>query len=48
MYSEIHKLMKSVWYYKELPQQWKESIAVPIIWWTIKEIVVTVGRMSLL
>jgi competence CoiA-like predicted nuclease len=28
--SEIHKLIKSVWNMEELPDQWKESIIVPI------------------
>jgi hypothetical protein len=28
--SEIHKLIHSIWNKKELPQQWKESITVPI------------------
>jgi hypothetical protein len=29
-YSEIHKLICSIWNKEELPQQWKESIIVPI------------------
>jgi hypothetical protein len=28
--SEIHELIHSVWNKEELPQQWKESIIVPI------------------
>jgi hypothetical protein len=28
--SEIHKLIHSIWHKDELPQQWKESIIVPI------------------
>jgi hypothetical protein len=28
--SEIHKLICSIWNKEELPQQWKESIIVPI------------------
>jgi hypothetical protein len=28
--SEIHKLINSVWNKKELPDQWKESIIVPV------------------
>jgi hypothetical protein len=28
--SEIHKLLCSIWNKEELPQQWKESIIVPI------------------
>jgi hypothetical protein len=27
---EIHKLIHSIWNKEELPQQWKESIIVPI------------------
>ena len=27
---EIHKLIISIWYKEELPEQWKESIIVPI------------------
>jgi hypothetical protein len=29
-YSQIHKLIFSIWNKEELPQQWKESIIVPI------------------
>jgi hypothetical protein len=28
--TEIHKLICSIWNKEELPQQWKESIIVPI------------------
>jgi hypothetical protein len=28
--SEMHKLIHSIWNTEELPQQWKESIIVPI------------------
>jgi hypothetical protein len=28
--SEIHKLINSVWNKEELPDEWKESITVPI------------------
>jgi hypothetical protein len=28
--SAIHKLMNSVWNKEELPDQWKESVIVPI------------------
>jgi hypothetical protein len=28
--SEIHKLISSIWNKEELPQQWKESIIVPL------------------
>ena len=27
---EIHKLIISIWYRKKLPEEWKESITVPI------------------
>jgi hypothetical protein len=30
LYSEIHKTICSVWNKEELPQQWNESITVPI------------------
>jgi hypothetical protein len=30
LYSETHKLICSIWNKEELPQQWKESIIVPI------------------
>jgi hypothetical protein len=30
MHSAIHKCINSVWNEEELPQQWKESITVPI------------------
>jgi hypothetical protein len=30
LYSEIHKLINSIWSNEELPDQWKESIVVPI------------------
>jgi hypothetical protein len=30
LYSEILRLVCSIWYKEELPQQWKESIIVPI------------------
>jgi hypothetical protein len=29
-YSEIHKLINSVWNKEELPEQWKGSITAPI------------------
>jgi hypothetical protein len=28
--SEIHKLINSIWSKEELPEQWKESIVVPV------------------
>jgi hypothetical protein len=30
LFSEIHRLICSIWNKEELPQQWKESIIVPI------------------
>jgi hypothetical protein len=30
LYSEIHRLICCIWKKEELPQQWKESIIVPI------------------
>jgi hypothetical protein len=30
LYSEIHRLVCSIWNKEELPQQWKESVIVPI------------------
>jgi hypothetical protein len=30
LYSEIHKLICCIWNKEELPQQWKESIIIPI------------------
>jgi hypothetical protein len=29
--SEIHRLFNSIWNKEELPQQWKESIIIPIL-----------------
>jgi len=40
--SEIHKLIKSVWNKEELPQQWKESIIIPIYKRVIKLTVVII------
>jgi hypothetical protein len=30
LYSGIHRLICSIWNKEELPQQWKESILVPV------------------
>jgi hypothetical protein len=30
LHSDIHKLIKLIWNKEELPQQWKESIVMPI------------------
>jgi len=35
--SEIHKFINSIWNKKELPEEWKELITVPIIKWVIKQ-----------
>jgi hypothetical protein len=40
--SEIHKLIISVWIKEELPEQWKESIIVPIYKKGDKQIVVII------
>jgi hypothetical protein len=31
LHSDIHRLIHSIWNKEELPQQWKESIIVPIL-----------------
>jgi hypothetical protein len=42
--SEMHKLINSVWNKEELPDQWKESIIVPIHKWVIKlTVIIIVG-----
>jgi hypothetical protein len=30
LYSEIHRLICSIWNEEELPQQWKESVIIPV------------------
>jgi len=40
--SEIHKFICSIWNKKELPQQWKESIIVPIYKNVIRLIVIII------
>jgi hypothetical protein len=40
--SEIHKLINCIWNKEELPEQWKESIIVPIIRRVIKWTVVII------
>jgi hypothetical protein len=30
LYSEIHRFISSIWNKEELPQQWKESVTIPI------------------
>jgi hypothetical protein len=30
LWSEVHKLINSIWNQEELPDQWKESIIVPM------------------
>jgi hypothetical protein len=39
----IHKLIIAVWNKEELPEEWKESIIVPIHKKGIKQIVITIG-----
>ena len=39
----IHKLFISVWNKEELPEEWKESIIVPIYKKGIKQTVITIG-----
>ena len=39
----IHKLIISIWNKEELPEEWKESIIVPIHKRGIKQIVITIG-----
>jgi hypothetical protein len=40
--SAIHKLINSVWNKEELPDQWKESIIVPVHKRVIKLTVITI------
>ena len=40
---EIHKLIISIWNKEELPDEWKESVIVPIYKKGIKQIVITIG-----
>ena len=39
---EIHKLANSIWITEGVPEEWKESIIVPIIGMAIKQAVVTI------
>jgi len=41
--SAIHKLIISIWNKEELPEEWKESIIVPIYKKGDKNIVITIG-----
>jgi len=43
MYLEIHKLIISIWKKEKLPEEWKESIIVPIHKKGIKHIVIIIG-----
>jgi hypothetical protein len=43
---EIHKLIIAIWKKEELPEEWKESIIVPIHKKGIKQIVITIGRTT--
>jgi hypothetical protein len=40
--SEVHKLICSIWNKEELPQQWKESIIVPVYKKIIRLIVIII------
>jgi hypothetical protein len=42
LYSEIHRLICCIWNKEELPQQWKESIIVPIRKRAIRLIVIII------
>jgi hypothetical protein len=42
LYSEIHRLICCIWNKEELPQQWKESIIVPIYKKGIRLIVIII------
>jgi hypothetical protein len=46
LYSEIHRLICCIWNKEELPQQWKESIIVPICKRVIKLIVIIIEESS--
>ena len=39
----IHKLIISIWNKEELPEEWKETIIVPIHKKGVKQIVITIG-----
>jgi hypothetical protein len=41
--SEIHKLIIAIWNNEELPDQWKESVVVPIYKKGDEQIVVTIA-----
>jgi hypothetical protein len=41
LHSEIHRLFCSIWNKEELPQQWKESIIVPIYKKDDKTVIIT-------
>ena len=43
IYLEIHKLIISIWKKEKLPEEWKESIIVPIHKKGIKQTVIIIG-----
>ena len=43
IYGDIHKLITSIWKKEKLPEEWKESIIVPIHKKEIKQIVIIIG-----
>jgi hypothetical protein len=40
LYSEIHKLIHSIWNKDKFPKQWKESITIPFIERVMKQTVI--------
>jgi hypothetical protein len=44
LHSKIHELINSIWNTERLPDQWKESIIIPIKRWVIKVTVAIIGE----